>query len=124
MYHLTVEESFSAAHQLNGYQGKCERLHGHNWLIEAVVGGEHLDDIGLLVDFHILKKELKIVLEKLDHSFINEVEPFDKINPSSENIAKFIADRLNITLQKINPSVKVISITVWESATNRCTYLP
>jgi len=86
MYILTVEDSFAAAHQLNGYMGKCENLHGHNWKIELEVAGHVLNDIGLLIDFHDLKDILKSVLADLDHVNLNETELFSTINPSSENI--------------------------------------
>ena len=90
MYYATIDDKISSAHQLREYQGKCERLHGHNWTIRVTVSGNELDKCGMLIDFGILKQRLKNILEILDHRFINEVPPFDKINPSAENIAEYI----------------------------------
>lgn len=124
MYELTIEGSFASAHQLRGYKGKCENLHGHNWRVELTVKGTELNDIGLLVDFHDLKDTLKEVLERLDHKNINDVKPFNRENPSSENIARFIALETEILLDARAPEVQVASVTVWESATSRCRYIP
>ncbi len=124
MYVLTIEDHFASAHQLRGYRGKCENIHGHNWKVEINVKGEKLNNIGLLIDFQDLKAILKKITGYLDHKNLNEVEPFDKINPSSENIAEYIAGRaqeeLNLTVQ----SLIVVSVTVWESETSRCTFYP
>src|ERR1044072_3092067 len=91
MYEVMVESEFSAAHALRGYQGKCENLHGHNWKVEVYVRGKELDSIGLLVDFKELKIVTKRVMNYLDHQNLNEITPFDnEMNPSSENIARFI----------------------------------
>ena len=122
MYELTIEESFASAHQLRGYQGKCENLHGHNWKVELTVRGKKLNDIGLLIDFHDLKKILGEVLTRLDHTNINEVPPFNRENPSSENIARYIALETESLLSSAFPHISVTSATVWESATSRCTY--
>ena len=122
MYILTVEDNFASAHQLRGYKGKCENLHGHNWKIVIEVQGNNLNDIGLLVDFHELKKILKNVLDCLDHKNLNEVVPFDKINPSSENICKYIYDKISEELRSGNYNAEMRSVTVWESATSRCSY--
>ena len=122
MYILTVEDNFASAHQLRGYKGKCENLHGHNWKIVVEVQGNNLNDIGLLVDFHELKKMLKNVLDCLDHKNLNEVVPFDKINPSSENICKYIYDKISEELKNGNYNAQMKSVTVWESATSRCSY--
>ena len=124
MYILTVEDTFAAAHQLRGYQGKCENIHGHNWRVVLEVEGDTLDRIGLLVDFHDLKAILKKILSALDHKNINDVEPFTSINPSSENISKYVAERAAGELVKINKQILVKSVTVWESDTSRCTYIP
>ncbi len=121
MYYLTIEDSFASAHQLRGYQGKCENLHGHNWKVILTVKGETLDDTGLLLDFHLLKKRLKEVLELVDHRNINEIAPFDEINPSSENLARYIFNKMKENL-KNEERVSVDELTVWESATSRCTY--
>ncbi len=123
MYYLTVEDKFSSAHQLNGYKGKCENLHGHNWRVIATIKGIELNSIGLLMDFNDLKKYLKEILNGLDHTLINQIPYFMEINPSSENIAKYIFDKLNNDFQ--NDGIKnaaVDSITVYESDTSRCLY--
>ena len=116
MYTLTVEDHFASAHQLRGYKGKCENLHGHNWKVVVEVQGHNLNEIGLLIDFHDLKKILKNILEHLDHKNLNETAPFDTINPSSENICKYIYDKISEELNGIK------SVTVCESATSRCMY--
>ncbi len=121
MYELTIEQTFSGAHQLRGYQGQCEKLHGHNWKVTVTVSTEQLNDIGLGIDFHELKAKAKEVLETLDHGFLNEVFPFTEINPSSENIAKYIFDSMKKHLQDYD-GVQVSAVTVWESDTASATY--
>ncbi len=124
MYLLTVEDHFASAHQLRGYKGKCENIHGHNWRVVLNVRGEKLNEIGLLIDFNDLKAVLKKITGYLDHKNLNEVGPFDKVNPSSENIAEYIAIEAQKNLAEINPLVYVESVTVWESDTSRCTFFP
>ena len=123
MYILTVEDNFASAHQLRGYKGKCENIHGHNWKVVLSVKGERLNEIGLLIDFHDLKKMLKEILNDLDHKNINEIPPFDQINPSSENIAKYISEKMAFSLSKLSNDLKIDSVTIWESNTSRCTYI-
>jgi len=122
MFILTVEDSFSSAHQLMGYKGKCENLHGHNWKIAASVKGERLDRIGILVDFHEIKRILKSIIGELDHKNLNDIPPFNETNPTSENIAKYIYEKFTDALGENNENVKLESITVWESETSKCTY--
>lgn len=124
MYVLTIEDHFASAHQLRGYKGKCENIHGHNWKVVMSVKGEKLNEIGLLIDFHDLKAILKKICGDLDHKNVNEVEPFDQINPSSENIASYIAKRAQVELDRNGPELTVDSVTVWESDTSRCTFYP
>lgn len=124
MYELTIEGNFASAHQLRGYKGKCENLHGHNWRVELTVSGSELNDIGLLIDFHDLKRILNEVLDRLDHKNINDVKPFNRENPSSENIARFIALEIEILLNDEAPDIQIASVIVWESATSRCRYVP
>ncbi|MDA8168403.1 MAG: 6-carboxytetrahydropterin synthase QueD [Nitrospiraceae bacterium] len=119
MYELMVESSFAAAHQLRGYGGKCERLHGHNWKIQVHVSADRLNDIDLAMDFHELKKILNECIAPLDHSFLNDVFPFTEKNPSSENIAKWVYDSLK---RKINDGVQLSAVTVWESDSASATY--
>jgi len=112
MYRLKITDSFSASHQLKGYKGKCESLHGHNFKVELVLEGEKLDKLGLLLDFKILKKILTDVLEKLDHKHLNQIPAFSKKNPSAENIAEFIFKELS---RKLPKAVKLCEVCVWES---------
>ena len=120
MYELMIETQFSAAHQLRGYRGKCENLHGHNWRVQVTVSSEDLNDIGLAIDFHELKELTVEVLKNLDHSFLNDVFPFTELNPSSENIAKWVYESLR---KKINgKEVSLSAVTVWESDSASATY--
>jgi 6-pyruvoyltetrahydropterin/6-carboxytetrahydropterin synthase len=120
MFELMVETGFAAAHQLRGYKGKCEALHGHNWKVQVFIQVEKLNDIDLGMDFHQIKDYTKEILSIVDHGFLNEIFPFTQINPSSENIAKWIYDSL---IKKIDEeNVSVAAITVWESDTASATY--
>lgn len=119
MYELSVEAAFSAAHQLRGYGGECERLHGHNWKVQAHVSAERLNEIDLAIDFHELKKYLDECLAPLDHSFLNEIFPFTEKNPSSENIAKWIYDNLK---RRLPEGVLLSAVTIWESENASATY--
>lgn len=120
MYELMVESKFSAAHQLRGYQGQCEKLHGHNWRVTIAVTAERLDEQGLAIDFHQLKKALREILDQLEHTFLNDIFPFTQINPSSENLAKWIYDNM---MKKVNDdNIEVASVTVWESDTASASY--
>jgi len=120
MYELMVESKFSAAHQLRGYKGKCEKLHGHNWRVTMAVTAERLDEQGIAIDFHDLKKFLREVLDQLEHTCLNEIFPFTQINPTSENVAKWIYDNM---AKKVNDdNIEVASVTVWESDTASASY--
>ncbi len=120
MYELMIESKFAAAHQLRGYKGACEKLHGHNWRVTVAVTAERLNDIGIAIDFHDLKKSLREVLDQLEHTFLNDIFPFTQINPSSENIAKWIYDSMT---KKINgDDLEVASVTVWESDAASASY--
>src|SRR4030043_799046 len=99
MFELMVETMFSAAHQLKGYKGKCERLHGHNWKVQVHVLAEKLNEIDLAIDFNELKRLTNEVVSALDHGVLNEIFPFTEKNPSSENIAKWVYDSLRTKLQ-------------------------
>jgi len=120
MYELTIESHFSAAHQLRGYKGKCEELHGHNWRVQVTVSSEKLNEIGMVIDFHELKMITNEIISTLDHSFLNEVFPFTEINPSSENIAKWLYESIKKRLAHKNISLS--SVTVWENETSSATY--
>ncbi len=120
MFELSVEVSFSAAHQLRGYKGKCENMHGHNWKVQISVMSEELNDIDLVIDFHELKRMAREVTAPLDHAFLNDIFPFTEKNPSSENMAKWIFDSMK---KKISDNaIRVSAVTVWESDTASATY--
>jgi 6-pyruvoyltetrahydropterin/6-carboxytetrahydropterin synthase len=109
MYRVNVRRHFDAAHGLRGYQGKCENLHGHRWHVVVCVESVELDDIGMAIDFSVLKPELDAVLERFDHHNLNETPPFDRINPSSENIARVIYYELKSRF----PTLKYVE--AWET---------
>ena len=122
MFRLTVVDSFASAHQLRGYNGQCERLHGHNWRVEVVVEGEELNDQGLLLDFKVIKGALSSILQGMDHRFLNELPYFQERNPTSENLAFFIFKEMEEAL-KTYPGARTKEVTVWESEKARATYL-
>ena len=122
MYEITVELDFDAAHFLRGYKGKCEALHGHRFKVAATVKSSKLDEIGLAYDFTLLKKLLGEILAKYDHTNLNDVPPFTKINPSSENIAVTVYQELKKNLVKA--PVALDNIEVWESPQSRVIYRP
>ena len=113
MYRLKIITSFAAAHCLIHYQGDCENLHGHNWKVEVTVTAKELDKAGLGIDFKILKKETNLLLQTLDHKYLNELAPFLDISPSSENLARYIFGELSSKLN--NENIRVETVTVWES---------
>ena len=120
MYEVLIKADFSGAHNLEGYLGKCEELHGHNWKVEARFSSEKLDEIGLCVDFRVLKEQLKKILDNLDHTYLNKIEFFQDNNPSAENIAKYIYDALKNWMK--NKDFNIKSVSVWESDTSCATY--
>lgn len=119
MFELMVESHFSAAHQLRGYKGVCEKLHGHNYKVQVYLTTEKLNEIDIAMDFGEIKRLLDEIIAPLDHSFLNEIFPFTEKNPSSENIAKWIYDSLK---KKLNLTVRLSAVTVWESETASVTY--
>ncbi|MFA6079228.1 MAG: 6-carboxytetrahydropterin synthase QueD [Candidatus Omnitrophota bacterium] len=116
MFYIKVKGSFSAAHNLKNYKGKCEHLHGHNWAVEALFAYDTLDKDGMAVDFKLAKKMLKSVTEKLDHSYLNKSGLVKKINPTSENIARLIYG----LIKKKNGHIK--SVSVWENESSCAIY--
>ncbi len=120
MYELMIETTFSSAHRLRGYKGKCEELHGHNWKVQIYVQAKMLNEIDIAIDFHDIKRYTNEVVEQLDHGFLNEIFPFTEINPSSENIAKWIYDSLKKKID--NDNANLTAVTVWESETASATY--
>ncbi len=120
MFDLSIETQFSSAHQLRGYKGKCEALHGHNWRVQVTISSDKLNDIGMVIDFHDLKAVVNEAIAPLDHSFLNDVFPFTEINPSSENMAKWIHESIRKKIHERNCTVS--SVTVWENETSSATY--
>lgn len=123
MYELKVVTRFAAAHQLKMVAEKCENLHGHNWKVELCVAGENLQDSGVLMDFGIIKQRLGEIIETLDHSFLNELPAFDRSNPSSEVIARNIADAFSERIGS-EEGIFVSSVRVWESDDACASYFP
>ncbi|MFC1992574.1 6-carboxytetrahydropterin synthase QueD [Chloroflexota bacterium] len=122
MYQISIEQHFDAAHFLRGYRGKCEALHGHRFRAVVKIESSVLDDIGIAYDFTELKQHLGGILDKFDHTCLNDVSPFDKINPSSENIASTIYGELVSKLA--GTPVSISCIEVWESPLTGVTYTP
>lgn len=122
MYRVSVRQHFDAAHYLRGYKGKCERLHGHRFEVVVTLEARELNEIGLAYDFTELKKHLHEIMGRFDHACLNDLEPFDKINPSSENIAATIYRELEPTLE--GKPVSISSVEVWESPECWATYIP
>ncbi len=120
IYEIKVEDSFSSAHHLRNYNGKCERIHGHNWKVEVCVSGEEIDEDGLLIDFSILKEKLKDILVVLDHRDLNTIPFFKKKNPTSENICLYIYEKMKRTLKQYPVIVK--RVTVWENEKQSASY--
>ena len=120
MFELKIITHFAAAHQLKMVAKKCENMHGHNWKIEVGVAGETLNDFGVIMDFGEIKKYLSKIIKKLDHKFLNELDWFCDNNPSSENIALYIATELQASIN--DPAIKVTSVTAWETESACATY--
>jgi 6-pyruvoyltetrahydropterin/6-carboxytetrahydropterin synthase len=123
MFEVSVEQTFAAGHALRNYKGKCENVHGHNYRVRVTVEGQQLDSIGLLVDFVEVKRLMGETIDYLDHNFINDLPPFDEINPSAENLAKYFYDRVSKGLAA-DPGVRVSKIKVWETDTSSAVYRP
>lgn len=120
-FEVMIERNFSSAHQLRGYKGKCENLHGHNYKIEIYARGSELDHIGLLVDFGELKEAADEVVAYLDHRNINELPPFDvELNPSAENLARYILER--VASRVGDDRVKIYKVRCFETPTSVATY--
>lgn len=121
MFEVMIERNFSSAHQLRGYKGKCENLHGHNYKIEIYARGSELDNIGLLVDFGELKDAADEVVAYLDHRNINELPPFDEeLNPSAENLARYILER--VARRVGDERVRIYKVRCFETPTSVATY--
>lgn len=123
MFELRVVTRFAAAHRLTMVGTKCENLHGHNWKIEVYVQGQSIDAGGVLVDFGVIKRHVRELMGTLDHKFLNELGYFqDDTPPSSENIAKYLADSLASRMDL--PGISVSRVTAWESDDASATYIP
>jgi len=120
MYEVKIRADFSAAHNLREAGGKCESLHGHNFIVEVAVESDSLDEGGMVVDFRLLKGKTKAILDGLDHRYLNELPLFAKVNPSSENLAAYIFGELSRQMDR--GSLRVSRVSVWESETSRATY--
>lgn len=122
MYQIAVEHHFDAAHFLRNYGGKCENLHGHSFKVVVRLNATKLNDIGIACDFTIIKRQLNKVLSRFDHTCLNNIPPFNKINPSSENIAATIFTELQPKIT--NVSVTLVMVEVWESPRSQAIYIP
>jgi 6-pyruvoyltetrahydropterin/6-carboxytetrahydropterin synthase len=122
MFEISVDYSFAAGHALRGYKGKCEHVHGHNYKVRVTVAAEQLNSIGLLMDFVDLRAALKATAEKLDHRFMNDIPPFDQLNPSAENLARYFCESLEPVVRQQGAQVR--GVTVWETDTTSATYFP
>lgn len=120
MYKLSVTDSFSAAHRLCGYEGACKNLHGHNWVVRVCIIATELDEIGMALDFGVIKKLLSSVLNPLDHAYLNEVPELAGMNPTSENLAKYIYERMQAQLE--GQSARVRSVEICESERSSVVY--
>jgi 6-pyruvoyltetrahydropterin/6-carboxytetrahydropterin synthase len=120
MFEVSVDHTFAAGHALRNYKGKCENVHGHNYKVRVTIAGNQLDSTGLLVDFADLRAAIKAVVDRLDHRFLNDLSPFDEINPSAENLAKYFYDE--ITPQLSNSRLSIQTVTVWETDLTSATY--
>jgi 6-pyruvoyltetrahydropterin/6-carboxytetrahydropterin synthase len=116
MYEVKIVTQFAAAHRLENFYGKCESLHGHNWKVEVFLVGKTLDHAGLLMDFGVVKARTKEVLEEIDHKYLNELAAFQDRNPSSENLARYLYERLGAIFNR--NGVTIYRVNVWESDTS------
>ncbi len=120
MFVLKIVTDFASAHSLRDYPGDCARLHGHNWQVEMLVAAKELDKSGMAIDFRDIKKNTKAVIKRLDHQYLNDIAPFDKLNPTAENIAKYFFEEVG---QLINTKdVRVKEVTIWETLRASVTY--
>ncbi len=122
MFEISVEYSFAAGHALRGYKGKCENIHGHNYKVQVSVAGDQLNPTGLLMDFVELRAAIKALAERLDHRFLNDLAPFDQLNPSAENLARYFGDELEPRVRA--HGLRIDSVTIWETDTTSATYRP
>ena len=124
MFEVAVEQSFASAHALRNYKGRCENVHGHNWKVRVVIEGEKLDATGMLVDFLDVKSFVGEILDRIDHQFLNEIPPFDVINPSAENIAEYFYQQMTGRLAETPVPVRIREVKIWETEIQSATYRP
>ncbi|MFO7660611.1 MAG: 6-carboxytetrahydropterin synthase QueD [Candidatus Cloacimonadaceae bacterium] len=120
MYKLNVISSFSSAHKLNGYEGMCKNLHGHNWKVRICVMCDTLDEIGMAMDFGIIKTKLNEIMSELDHQYLNDLPAFQEMNPTSENLARYIFEQMGKKLSQ--RPCEVMESEVWESEKTSVVY--
>jgi 6-pyruvoyltetrahydropterin/6-carboxytetrahydropterin synthase len=113
LYNLKIVTDFASAHTLRNYPGACARMHGHNWKVELEVVATKLNDIGIAIDFKQMKKTTNEVCDRLDHQYLNDIAPFDIINPTAENIAAYLYGEIGRMLN--SDHVKVRAVTLWET---------
>ena len=123
MFEVSVEDTFAAGHALRNYRGKCENVHGHNYRVQLTFQGPALDATGLLVDFVVVKKLMQVVVDRLDHQFLNDLEPFSVANPSAENLAKYFYDEISGGLGA-SAAARLGEVRIWETDTSCATYRP
>ncbi len=122
MFEVSIDYSFSAGHALRDYKGKSENTHGHNYKVRVSVEGEKLDSTGLLIDFIDLRDAVKSIVDRFDHQFLNEVAPFDELNPSAENIARYFSEQLAPRVSQYGARLQ--AVTIWETDSSFATYRP
>ena len=120
MFKLIIKKEFSSAHVLNGHPGDCKRMHGHNWTVEAKVEGDKINKIGMVIDFKDIKNKLGEIISRLDHRYLNDIEPFTENNPTAENISKYIYKELSKNINTDN--IKVSEIKLWETSNSAVIY--
>jgi 6-pyruvoyltetrahydropterin/6-carboxytetrahydropterin synthase len=112
-YALKILTDFASAHTLRGYPGACARMHGHNWKVEVEMEANRLDELGMGVDFKVIKQATQEITGRLDHQYLNDLKPFDRLNPTAENIAAHLYQALSEQLNR--PHLKVSAVTLWET---------
>jgi 6-pyruvoyltetrahydropterin/6-carboxytetrahydropterin synthase len=125
VFEVTVEQTFAAGHALREYKGKCENVHGHNYRVQVTVEGDRLNRIGLLVDFVEVKRIVREIMARLDHQFINDLEPFTVVNPSAENLAKYFYDEIvRLLPPDAETDARLAQVKIWETDTSIAVYRP
>ena len=124
MFEVSVEQSFAAGHALRNYKGACENMHGHNFKVLVTIEGESLDNAGMLVDFLDVKASMQTVIARLDHRVLNDLPPFDVLNPSAENIAEYFHQQMSPGLKASPVAVRIREVRVWETDIQSATYRP